>query len=68
MAKRVQLRVIHRLQKISDEIIPEKEYEKMLEEIEEFEDVRLYDEAKTEDDGSRVLLTDYLKKRKASNA
>lgn len=42
-----------------------KTYEKMLGEIEELEDIKLYDEAKKEDDGKRVLLTDYLKKRKA---
>ena len=46
-------------------ILPMKEYNKMLEEIEELEDIKLYDEAKKEDDGKRVLLTDYLKKRKA---
>lgn len=46
-------------------ILPMKTYEKMLEEIEELEDIKLYDEAKKEDDGKRVLLTDYLKKRKA---
>ena len=37
----------------------------MLEELEELEDIRLYDEAKKEDDGKRVPLSDYLKKRKA---
>ncbi len=46
-------------------ILPIKEYQKMLEELEELEDIRLYDEAKKEDDGKRVLLSDYLKKRKA---
>lgn len=49
-------------------ILPINEYKKMLEEIKELEDIRLYDEAKKEDDGKRVLLTDYQKKRKSRNA
>ncbi len=48
-------------------ILPIKEYEKMVEELEEIEDIRLYDEAKKEDDGKRILFSDYLKKRKAKN-
>ncbi len=48
-------------------ILPMKTYEKMLEEIEEFEDIKLYDEAKKEDDGERILFTEYLKKRKNIN-
>ncbi len=40
---------------------------KSIEELEDLEDVRLYDEAKKEDDGERILLSDYLKKRKAKN-
>ncbi len=35
----------------------------MMEELEELEDIRLYDQAKKEDDGKRLLLSDYLKKR-----
>ncbi|NPA36167.1 MAG: hypothetical protein GXO47_04895 [Chlorobi bacterium] len=45
-------------------ILPLDEYEKILEELEELEDIRLYDEAKKEDDGDRILLSDYMKKRK----
>jgi hypothetical protein len=32
------------------------------------EDIRLYDEAKKEDTGERILLSDYLKERKVKNA
>lgn len=42
-----------------------------MEELENVEDVRLYDEAKKEDTGERILLSDYLqnrKNRKAKNA
>ncbi len=49
-------------------ILPIKEYEDILEKLEEIEDIRLYDEAKKEDDGERILFSDYLKKRKENNA
>lgn len=45
-------------------ILPTKEFNSMLENLEELEDIRLYDEAKKEDDGERVLFSDYLKNRK----
>ncbi len=45
-------------------ILPIQAYEKMLEELEELHDVQLYDEAKEEDDGERILFSDYLKKRR----
>ena len=48
-------------------ILPIKDYERMVEELEDLEDIRLYDEAKKEDDGKRILFSDYLKKRKAKN-
>ena len=48
-------------------ILPIKDYKKMIEELEDIEDVRLYDEAKKEDDGHRILFSDYLKNRKAKN-
>ena len=48
-------------------ILPIKDYEKVVEELEDLEDIRLYDEAKKEDDGKRILLSEYLKKRKAKN-
>ncbi|MFN3664527.1 MAG: hypothetical protein ACK4S0_00125 [Sediminibacterium sp.] len=34
----------------------------------ELEDIRLYDEAKKEDNGERILFSDYLRKRKKSVA
>jgi len=45
-------------------IIPMEEYEKILEDLEELEDIRLYDEAKKEDDGTRISLSDYMTKRR----
>ncbi len=48
-------------------VLPLKEYDSMIEELEELEDIRLYDKAKKEDDGERILFSDYLKNRKAKN-
>jgi len=48
-------------------ILPANEFDTMIEELEELEDIRLYDEAKKEDDGERMLFSDYLKKRRAKN-
>lgn len=48
-------------------ILPIEDYEKMVEELEDLEDIRLYDEAKKEDDGKRILFSEYLKKRKRRN-
>ncbi len=45
-------------------VLTAKEFEKLMEEIEESEDIKLYDEAKNEDNGERILFSDYLKKRK----
>ncbi len=44
-------------------IVPIKQYEKILEELEGLEDIRLYDQAKKEDDGNYIPLDDYLQKR-----
>jgi hypothetical protein len=41
--------------------LPLNEFDTLMSEL---EDVRLYDEAKKEDDGKRILFTDYVKKRK----
>lgn len=49
-------------------ILPVKEFKTIMEELEELDDIRLYDEAKKEDNGKRILFSDYLKKRKAKNA
>lgn len=49
-------------------ILSAKEFDTIMEELEELEDIKLYDEAKKEDTGERVLFSDYLKTRKAKNA
>jgi hypothetical protein len=49
-------------------ILPAKEFDAILEELEDLEDVHLYDAAKKEDTGERILFADYLKNRKAKNA
>jgi hypothetical protein len=46
-------------------ILPVKEFDTI---IEELEDIKLYDKAKKDDDGGRVLFSDYLKNRKQKNA
>jgi predicted DNA-binding protein (UPF0251 family) len=47
-------------------ILTIKEYEEILTELEELEDIRLYDEAKVEDSGKRISVSDYRKKRDIS--
>jgi hypothetical protein len=49
-------------------VLPQKEFDNLLEELEELEDIKLYDQAKKTDTGERILFSDYLKKRKAKNA
>jgi hypothetical protein len=44
-------------------ILPINEFENIVEELEELEDIELYDEAKKEDTGERTPLSDYLKNR-----
>lgn len=48
-------------------ILPIKDFKAIIEELEELEDIRLYDEAKKEDTGERILFSDYLKNRKEKN-
>ena len=48
-------------------ILPAKEFDSMLESMEELEDIRLYDQAKKEDNGERILFSEYLKNRKQKN-
>jgi len=48
-------------------ILSAKEFESLMEELEDAEDVRLYDEAMLEDDGERISLADYLKERESKN-
>jgi len=49
-------------------ILPMKDFKAIMEELEELEDIKLYDEAKKEDTGDRILFSEYLKNRKAKNA
>ncbi len=49
-------------------ILPQNEFDNIIEALEDQEDVRLYDEAKKEDDGTRILFSDYLKDRRSKNA
>ncbi|PZX52710.1 type II toxin-antitoxin system Phd/YefM family antitoxin [Algoriphagus chordae] len=48
-------------------IVPINEYEKMMEELDELEDIRLYDESKVSESGERISVSDYMKKRKFDN-
>ncbi len=48
-------------------VLPVGEFEALLEELEDIEDVRQYDEAKKEDDGERILFSDYLRDREKKN-
>ena len=45
-----------------------KKYNKLIEKLEDLEDVRLYDEAKREDDGYRISFEDYMKTRKSKKS
>ncbi|MBS1587151.1 MAG: hypothetical protein JSS82_16575 [Bacteroidetes bacterium] len=48
-------------------VLPLSEFDRIMEELEDIEDVRLYDEAKKEDNGGRILFEDYVKYREAKN-
>lgn len=48
-------------------ILPVKEFDTIIKELEELEDIKLYDEAKKEDTGERILFSDYIKNRKKNN-
>ena len=49
-------------------VLPIKLYDKLIEKLVDLEDVRLYDEAKREDDGYRISFDDYLKTRKSKKS
>ena len=49
-------------------VLPLNEFDNIIEALEDQEDVRLYDEAKKENDGTRILFSDYLKNRESKNA
>ena len=42
-------------------VLPAKEFEAMLEELEDIEDIRLYDEAKKNDSGERIPMEEAFK-------
>ena len=44
-------------------VLPMEEYKALLEELDLADDVRLYDEARKNDDGERILFSDYIKSR-----
>ena len=44
-----------------------KDFNAIMEELEELEDIKLYDETKKEDTGERILFSEYLKNRKLKN-
>ncbi len=49
-------------------VLPADEFDSIMEELERNEEVKLYDEAKKEDAGERILLADYLKQRETNHA
>lgn len=48
-------------------VLSAKEFDALIEELEDLDDIKLYDEAKKEDDGERIPFSEYLKNRKAKN-
>lgn len=48
-------------------VLPVHEFESLMEELEDLEDTRLYDEAQKEDTGERMLFSDYLNSRKVKS-
>ena len=49
-------------------VLTEHEFEFIMSQLEDLEDIRLFDEANGEDDGTRILLSDYLEKRRSEDA
>jgi hypothetical protein len=49
-------------------ILPINDYQKMLDTLEDLSDIRLYDQAKKEADGSRISFDSYLNLRKIKRA
>lgn len=45
-------------------ILPAKKFNTIIEELQDFVAIELYDEAKKEEKGIRILFSDYLKNRK----
>jgi len=49
-------------------VLSSKEFDSMMDALEELDDIQDYDKFKRTDDGKRILFSDYLKKRKMKNA
>lgn len=49
-------------------VLTAKEFDRLMEELDDMEDIRLYNEAKKNDTSERISLSDYLKSRKQKNA
>ena len=49
-------------------VLLKKEFDSLMEMLDELEDIRIYDEVKKNDDGKRIKFSDYIKKRKDKNA
>ena len=48
-------------------VLPIKEYNKLIEELEDLDDVNEFDKVKREDDGSRITMDDYIINRKSKS-
>ena len=48
-------------------VLPIKEYNKLIEELEDLDDVKEFDKVKREDDGRRITMDDYIKNRKSKS-
>lgn len=48
-------------------ILPQKEFDTLIEELEDLQDIRLYDDAKKNDTGGRISFSSYLSNRKKKN-
>lgn len=51
-------------------VLLQKEYEQLIEQLEDLEDIKLYDEAKKNDDGERIAMEDafdLIEKERANN-
>ena len=49
-------------------VLPLHEFNALLEELDDQDDIRLYDEAQKDDSSEKISLYDYLEKRKMKNA
>lgn len=49
-------------------LLPIEKYNKMIEQLEDLHDVKLYDEAKRDDDGFRISFEDYVKTRESKKS